>query len=209
LNELSIIVDIYRQHVKVANMSDFANIRRSSIVDAATPVFLRYGFARTTMADIAQASGLSRPTLYLTFPDKESVFQAVVEAMIEAKMSQITNGILKLARVDEKLLYTCTAWATEGYDLVQAYPDARDMFDLGFKSVCTAYQAFEDLLADILRDAIERSPLDLSPAKMSRSIVYALKGFKDVAADGADLRSLIATHVAIVSTALAPLPTKQ
>ena len=186
-------------------MSDHASNRRSHIVGAATPVFLRYGFGRTTMADIAQASGLTRPTLYLTFPDKEAVFQAVVEAMIEEKMSQIRAGISDLPAVDEKLLYACNAWAAEGYELVQAHPDARDMFDLGFKSVCAGYQAFEDLIADILKDAVARSALALSPSQLARSIVYALKGFKDVAADSADLRILIATHVAVVGAALSPL----
>ena len=186
----------------MSNMSDPASIRRSHIVGAATSIFLRYGFGRTTMADIAKASGLTRPTLYLTFPDKESVFEAVVEAMIEAKMSQIRTGISDVPTVDEKLLFACNAWAAEGYELVQAHPDARDMFDLGFKTVCAAYQAFEDLLADILKDAVDRSALDLSRAKLARSIVYALKGFKDVATSSADLRTLIATHVAVVSAAL-------
>jgi hypothetical protein len=79
------------------------------------------------------------------------------------------------------------------------------MFDLGFKSVCAGYQAFEDLIADVLREAVHRSALDYSPTKVARSIVYALKGFKDVAADSADLRTLIATHVAVVSAALSPL----
>jgi hypothetical protein len=35
-------------------MSDSASIRRSHIVGAAMPVFLRYGFGRTTMADIVR-----------------------------------------------------------------------------------------------------------------------------------------------------------
>jgi AcrR family transcriptional regulator len=192
----------------MSTMSDPASIRRAHIVGAATPVFLRYGFGRTTIADIARAAGLTRPTLYLTFPDKESVFRAVVEAMVEEKMSQIRAGILDLSTVDERLLYACNAWAAEGYELMQAYPDARDMFDLGFKSVCAAYQAFEDQIADILKEAVDRSALDLSPAKLARSIVYALKGFKDIAADSADLRTLIATLVAVVSAALLPLSKK-
>jgi AcrR family transcriptional regulator len=183
-------------------MSDTASIRRAHIVGAATLVFLRYGFGRTTMADIAQASALSRPTLYLTFPDKESVFRAVIEAMIEAKMVQVRTGISGLPTLREKLLYACNAWAAEGYELVQAHPDARDMFDLGFESVCSGYQAFEDVIAEIVRDAAERSALGVPPGKLARSIVYALKGFKDIAVDSADLRTLIATQVAVVSTAL-------
>jgi hypothetical protein len=82
------------------------------------------------------------------------------------------------------------------------------MFNLGFSSVCAGYQAFEDLVADILKEAVDRSALDLSPAKLARSIVYALKGFKDVAANSADLRTLIATHVTVVSAALLPLSKK-
>lgn len=158
------------------------------------------------MADIAQASGLTRPTLYLTFPDKESVFQAVVEATVEEKIAQIRTGISDLPTVEEKLLYACNAWAVEGYELMQAHPDARDMFDLGFKAVCTGYQVFENQLVDILRIAVDRSALDLSPESIARSIVYALKGFKDIATDSADLRTLIATHLAIVGAALVKEP---
>jgi AcrR family transcriptional regulator len=183
-------------------MSDAASTRRAHIVEAATSVFLRYGFGRTTMADIAQASGLSRPTLYLTFQDKESVFRAVIEAMIEAKMGQVRTGISGLPTLAEKLLYACNAWAAEGYELVQTHPDARDMFDLGFESVCAGYQAFQDVIATIVRDGAGRSALRIPPAKLARSIVYALKGFKDIAVDSADLRTLIATHVAVVSAAL-------
>ncbi|BCP53844.1 hypothetical protein K32_24610 [Kaistia sp. 32K] len=183
-------------------MNKTADIRRASVVDAATPVFLRYGFGRTTMADIAKASGLTRPTLYLTFPDKESVFQAVVETMVETKLAEVRAGTAEFPTLAGKLLYACNAWAADGYDLVQAHPDARDMFDLGFKSVCAGYQAFEDLIGDLLRNALERSPLELSTPALARSIVYALKGFKDIATDSADLRALIATHIAVVSTAL-------
>jgi AcrR family transcriptional regulator len=183
-------------------MNGAGRTRRAHIVGAATSVFLRYGFGRTTMADIAQASGLSRPTLYLTFPDKESVFRAVIEAMIEAKMAQVRTGISGLPTLGEKLLYACNAWAAEGYELVQAHPDARDMFDLGFEPVCAGYQAFQDFIAAIVRDSAGRAVLGIPPAKLARSIVYALKGFKDIAVDSADLRSLIATHVAVVGAAL-------
>jgi len=187
---------------------DAAARRRDRIVDAAIGVFLRYGYARATMGDIAQAAGLTRPTLYVTFPDKERIFAAVVEKMIADKLEEIRGGLPRRSTLETKLRFACDAWAADGYDLVQAHPDAADMFDLGFKSVCAGYQAFEGLIAYILKDAVDRSSLDLSPAKLARSIVYALKGFKDVAANSADLRTLIATHVAVVSTALSPLSRK-
>ena len=63
-------------------MSEGTSTRGDQVVQAAIGVFLRYGYARTTMADIAQAAGLSRPTLYLEFPDKDAIFHAVVDAMV-------------------------------------------------------------------------------------------------------------------------------
>ncbi|MES0057251.1 TetR/AcrR family transcriptional regulator [Mesorhizobium sp. M0078] len=178
--------------------------RRSQIIDVAIGVFLRYGYARTTMGDIAQASGLSRPTLYLTFPDKESIFEAVVQAMIDSKLAQIRAGLVHLESLEEKLRFACNAWAAEGFELVQAHPDATDMFDLGFRSVCAGYGAFGDLLAEIVKQPLARSSLDLSPEAVARTIVFALRGFEDIATDAVSMRELIAVHVALVVAALDP-----
>ena len=98
--------------------------------------------------------------------------------MIEEKLSQIRReGISDLTTVDKKLLYACNAWAA-GARLVQAHPDARDMFDLGFKSVCVAYQAFRR--SDCRHPEGFRAPIaacGFSGESWPRSIVYALKGF--------------------------------
>ena len=46
------------------------------ILDAALPVFVRFGFRKTSMADIARAARISRASLYLTFNSKEELFRA-------------------------------------------------------------------------------------------------------------------------------------
>ena len=179
-----------------------ATNRRSQIVDAAIGVFLRYGYARTTMGDVAQAAGLTRPTLYVTFPDKESIFEAVVQTMIATKLAQIRQGLERQNTLEEKLRFACDAWAAEGFELVQAHPDAADMFDLGFKSVCAGYSEFEELLTEIIEQPLARSPLDLRAASIAHTIVFALRGFKEAATDGAGMRDLITVHVALVAAAL-------
>jgi AcrR family transcriptional regulator len=50
--------------------------RRSSILEAASEVFLRYGYRKTSMADLARAAGLSRQGLYLHFTTKDELFRA-------------------------------------------------------------------------------------------------------------------------------------
>ena len=183
-----------------------ATNRRSQIIDAAIGVFLRYGYARTTMGDIAQAAGLTRPTLYVTFPDKESIFEAVVQTMIASKLAQIRQGLERQNTLEEKLRFACDAWAAEGFELVQAHPDAADMFDLGFKSVCAGYSEFEELLTEIIEQPLARSSLDLSAGSIAHTMVFALRGFKDTAMNGAGMRELIAVHIALVAAALDPKP---
>jgi AcrR family transcriptional regulator len=183
-----------------------AAARREQIVDAAIGVFLRYGYARATMGDIAQAAGLTRPTLYVTFPDKELIFTAVVDKMIGDKLTEIREGLPHLKTLEKKLRFACDAWAADGYELVQAHPDAADMFDLGFKSVCAGYDKFGALLAELLDAPLKRSSLDLSPADAARIIVFAMRGFKDAATSGAEMRELIANHIKLAAAALESQP---
>jgi AcrR family transcriptional regulator len=52
--------------------------RQATILDAALSAFSTYGAAKTTMADIAEAAGVSRPALYQYFNDKEDILVAVL-----------------------------------------------------------------------------------------------------------------------------------
>ena len=53
--------------------------KRNVVFGAASGVFALYGYKRTTMQDIAQAVGYSRPALYLLFDNKESLFRELTD----------------------------------------------------------------------------------------------------------------------------------
>ncbi|MEZ5245670.1 MAG: TetR family transcriptional regulator [Acidimicrobiales bacterium] len=53
--------------------------KRLRILDAALAKFSAYGFARTSMADIAEAASMSRPALYQHYGNKEEIFRAMLE----------------------------------------------------------------------------------------------------------------------------------
>ena len=53
--------------------------RRDQIIAAAADCFARGGYHVTTMADIAEAAGVSKGTPYLYFPGKEALFIALYE----------------------------------------------------------------------------------------------------------------------------------
>ncbi|GEN26603.1 TetR family transcriptional regulator [Halovibrio variabilis] len=52
---------------------------REAILDAAETTFLAHGVARTTLAHIAEAAGVTRGAIYWHFADKAAVFDALLE----------------------------------------------------------------------------------------------------------------------------------
>lgn len=52
--------------------------KRALIVTAATALFLELGYDRTSLARVAERSGVSRATLFKQFPSKAALFDAIV-----------------------------------------------------------------------------------------------------------------------------------
>ena len=81
------------------------NEKEQRILNAAQSVFFRYGYARTTMADVAETGGISRPTLYLVFPSKEELFSAVIYRMNTSTLQTIRKGLGDQKKLEEKLVF--------------------------------------------------------------------------------------------------------
>ena len=69
---------------------------RGRILEAATEQFLRFGFTRVTMDEIASGLGMSKKTLYQHFPGKETLLQEVMRR----KMREIEAGYEGILRDD-------------------------------------------------------------------------------------------------------------
>jgi AcrR family transcriptional regulator len=57
--------------------------KRRAILSAATVVFLREGFAGTTMDQVAALAEVSKLTIYRHFSDKSALFTAVVVSTVD------------------------------------------------------------------------------------------------------------------------------
>ena len=73
--------------------------KRQAILEAAAAVFRESGFERTTMSDIHERAGCSKPTLYSYFDSKEELFIEVVLVATEAEF-QATHAALDPALGD-------------------------------------------------------------------------------------------------------------
>jgi AcrR family transcriptional regulator len=66
-----------------------ASARRREVALAALPVFLEHGYAGTSMATLARATGLHKSSLYHHFPSKEALFLAALTAEAAASLDAI------------------------------------------------------------------------------------------------------------------------
>jgi AcrR family transcriptional regulator len=133
----------------MAGPSDTATTRRSAVLDAATGVFLRYGFKKTSMDDLARAAGLSRQGLYLHFATKDALFK---EAVLNVVATTRAAGRSALARedldVEERLLNAFDA--VHGHAIGQ--PGAEHMSELLETARTLIGPVFDDLEQGLVTD---------------------------------------------------------
>lgn len=65
---------------------------RAAVLDAARTLFLRNGYAGTTMEEIAAAAGVTKRTVYNNYADKEALFTQIV-AQVTAYAEEYARGL--------------------------------------------------------------------------------------------------------------------
>jgi TetR/AcrR family transcriptional regulator of autoinduction and epiphytic fitness len=177
--------------------------KRRQIISTALGLFWKYGFRRVNMKEIAEAAGISRPGLYLYFRTKEAVFSEAIKHYAEDLLEEIDRGMQGHMTPAEKLRFVFEVWAVRGFAEFLKSPEMRELTDtsLGF-----AREAFEESYAKLVRviasvlqqyaktDGARKLP---PPARTARILASAVRGFKHVAANPADLQKMIEDHIKI------------
>lgn len=141
---------------------------------------------------------MSRPALYLLFPNKDAVFAAVIQGMDERKHREILVAIARLDGVQAKLLHACRSWGSHGFDLIEAHPDSADLFDLRFAAVRKVYENFQALVADLIRNQVRSAKIVEQPEVLARCLVFGMRGLRETARSGKEMRRLIAVQVGML-----------
>lgn len=77
--------------------------RRDRLLQAASRVIHRQGYARTTLADIAKAADVALGSVYYYFKTKEAIAVAISErriALLESRLVEATGALGPLERLD-------------------------------------------------------------------------------------------------------------
>ena len=173
---------------------------------AATAIFLRYGFKKTSMDDVAQAAGVSRQGLYLYFETKDVLFrealQYLVSHMISTARSVAEDGNLSLR---DRLLGVFEA--VHGSAFQSASPEH------AFELLQSAQSADGALLVQLDRDLMgivaalfeEASAADrwkkagVTIAELSEQLLMSAKGIKTSVDTLATYRKRMRTAIRIAT----------
>lgn len=77
---------------------------RGQILDAAQSTFLHFGVAKTTMDDIAKAAGVSRPTIYRYFRDRDTLIAELIRLRSRKLFVRGTKYVLERENFRDQLV---------------------------------------------------------------------------------------------------------
>lgn len=69
--------------------------RTNAVLAAALDVFLQRGFEAARLDEVAQRAGVAKGTLYLYFPSKEALFEALITSLIASPFQAAGEAMLK------------------------------------------------------------------------------------------------------------------
>lgn len=131
--------------------------RRTAILDAALGKFAAYGFARTSMADIAEAAGMSRPALYQHFGNKEEIFRAMLEVILEGAADKAISALDAESGLEVQLDGFLQRWTGDLAEQMRSTEHGGDLVEAKTGYAKPVYDAVNTRIRKALRDHLTAS----------------------------------------------------
>ncbi len=186
-------------------LSANADEARQQILAAAERVIQRYGISKTTMDDIGREAGVSRPTVYRYFGDREALVAALIERRSRMLFERARTFILRhetfAEQLVEGLVYLVDRGRKDPIVRVLVSPEHMELATPVVSGSTLATELTGEMWEPILRRAIERGEirpdLDMSAvAEWLALIQFILVGRLDFSsADDPGHRTMLRTFV--------------
>lgn len=120
-------------------------------------MFARYGFAKTTMSDIATEAGVARQTVYNAFSSKEEVLRAVVRHAGKESLDMIQQEWAKGGTVSDKLAAFHKYGPVSWYEAMMSAPDWAELMDGVHKATAGELAELERIWVAALAEVLDGS----------------------------------------------------
>ena len=158
---------------------------RDQIVEAANECFARYGYGKTTVADLAREIGFSKAYIYRFFESKQAIGEAICGSRLNQIIDQARAAIETGEGATDRFRRMFQALTTRSVEL---FFDDRKIYDIAAHAAseqwgsARAYrQTLKSILTALVREGREsgeferKTPID----ETCRAIYYAMMPFVD------------------------------
>jgi TetR/AcrR family transcriptional regulator, regulator of autoinduction and epiphytic fitness len=168
--------------------------RRARLLDVALATFLRYGFRKTSMEEVARAAGLSRQGLYLHFPTKDDLFREVVRHALTAGLASVRASLGDAAAtLEARLVSAFDAWTGRFVGMLGG--DVIDLHD-AITQYGSLIAEYEEHVVDAISRALRpHRRAGLTARQLAETLAATARGLKHDCRTRADFRDRIAIAV--------------
>ncbi|MDX3567980.1 TetR/AcrR family transcriptional regulator [Streptomyces bobili] len=168
--------------------------RAGHILDSALTVFRQYGYAKTTMQDIARAAGMSRAALYLHFAGKEELFRAGSRRAHSRALGLVDASLAEKGDVLSRIDTATAAYFTELTAQISSSAHGGELFDathtITEDVVGEARTALVARLTSALEEAAEAgevrfAAVDTTAEELALLLLAVMDGLKNASANPA------------------------
>jgi AcrR family transcriptional regulator len=158
---------------------------RDQIVEAANECFARYGYAKTTVADLAREIGFSKAYIYRFFESKQAIGEAICSSRLEKIIAETRSAIDEGGSSAEQFRRMFKSLTTLSVEL---FFQDRKIYDIAAHSASEQWssslaykETLKAMLLEIVRNGREsgeferKTPID----EACRAIFYAMMPFVD------------------------------
>jgi AcrR family transcriptional regulator len=180
--------------------------RRESILQAAIGVFLRYGYKKTSMDDLARAAGMSRQGLYLHFAAKDALFKEAVISLTRQSQAAVRAALAREdLPVEDRLLNAFLAFKShsDGSEMSQEHMD--ELFATAVQLIGPVIEELEQSMIVDLGQVLASSGVadrwadaGLTAQDLAQNLYSTSHGIKHFAKTTADYRDRMRVAVRLV-----------
>ncbi|AZN96666.1 TetR/AcrR family transcriptional regulator [Mesorhizobium sp. M9A.F.Ca.ET.002.03.1.2] len=184
--------------------------KRVRILDGAMKVFLAYGYARTTMDDIARAADMSRPALYLQFKNKTDIYRAIALMLLSRSLEQAKTALAGEGPFAERMMRAIDEALISMMRTVHASPHGAELLDMK-SSLADLVGCWRGRLVEHIAKAVQseaaRNGVDLAAKGLSARLLAdmlldGLEGMKTRISHPDEQRQAAAALIKVIDLAL-------
>jgi AcrR family transcriptional regulator len=158
--------------------------RRRALLEAAVTVFMRYGYRKTSMEEVARAAQVSRQGLYLHFAAKEDLFRAAVKHALEGSLQSAIQAVRDpQLPLEQKLVRAFDAWMGRYVGMLGT--GAADLAEATGTLIGPLYSEHESQFAELVARVIAASglaaayrPAGLTARQLADTLYATARGLK-------------------------------